>query len=124
MIDRDSVQQWLDRYVEAWRTYDRDQIEALFTDDAEHRYHPYDEPVVGAAAIADDWLANRDAPGTWEASYEPYLAEGNRAVTTGKTTYSDGRTFWNIWTLEFADDGRCRDFVEWFMLEPRDSSPS
>lgn len=107
---------WLDRYVAAWRSYDREAIESLFTEDAEYWYHPFDpEPVVGAAAIADDWLAEADQPGSWEAEYAPYAVEGERAVATGKTTYADGRIFWNVWTLEFAEDGRCRRFVEWYM---------
>ena len=29
----------------AWKSYDREQIGALFSDDAVYRYHPYDEPV-------------------------------------------------------------------------------
>jgi SnoaL-like domain len=123
VTDRESLQSWLDKYVAAWRSYDRGEIEALFTDDAEYWYHPYDdEAAVGAKAIADGWLDDRDSPGSWDASYEPYLIEGNRGIATGKTTYRDGRTFWNLWTLEFAPDGRCRHFVEWFMLEPASSS--
>jgi hypothetical protein len=119
MTDRDALQEWLDRYVAAWRSYDRAEIESLFTEDAEYWFHPYDEdPVVGASAIADNWLESRDAPGSWEASYEPHLIEGSRAVATGKSTYTTGQKFWNIWTLEFAPDGRCRHFVEWYMLEP------
>ena len=56
----DDVQHWLDRYIEAWRTGDRAQIKALFADDATYKYHPWDDPVQGAEAIAGDWLANPD----------------------------------------------------------------
>ena len=45
MIDREGVSRWLDAYVAAWKSYDRDQIAALFSDDVEYRFHPYDEPV-------------------------------------------------------------------------------
>ena len=58
-MTRDDVARWLDRYIDAWRTYDRDAIRALFTADAEYRYHPWDEPVRGADAIADDWLDDK-----------------------------------------------------------------
>src|SRR4051795_3905810 len=44
------VQAWLDAYVAAWRSYDRDAILALFTDDVSYCYLPFDEPLVGAAA--------------------------------------------------------------------------
>lgn len=115
----EQLQVWLDRYVDAWRSYDRAAIEALFTDDCEYWYHPYDDsPVVGATAIADSWLEEQDRPGSWEASYRPHLIEGEKAVVEGTTTYDTGRKFWNIWTLDFAPDGRCRHFVEWYMLEP------
>ena len=49
------VQAWLDRYVEAWRTYDRATIEALFTEDAVYGYRPWDSDehtVRGRTAIA------------------------------------------------------------------------
>jgi len=42
-IDDEIVQRWLDAYNHAWTTYDPDQIGALFTDDAEYRWHPWDE---------------------------------------------------------------------------------
>ena len=84
----DEVQSWLDRYVEAWHSNDREQIKALFADDATYRYHPWDEPVSRAEAIADDWLANPDEPGTWEASYRPLLVDGNKAITTGNSSYT------------------------------------
>src|SRR3954451_17695436 len=34
------VQAWLDAYVAAWRSYERDAIVALFTDDVSYRYLP------------------------------------------------------------------------------------
>lgn len=117
-MSRADVQAWLDGYVAAWRSYDRASIESLFSEDAEYRYHPYDEPLVGASAIADSWLSSQDAPGSWSASYQPHLVEGNKATATGTTTYQNGRIFWNMWELEFTPDGRCRRFVEWFMRQP------
>jgi hypothetical protein len=122
-MTRDEVQRWLDRYVEAWRTYDPALIGDLFSADATYAYHPYDEPVVGREAIVADWLVSPDAPKTWEAHYEPHLVEGDRAVATGESRYINGdgslRTvYYNIWTLRFDDEGRCSEFVEWFMELP------
>ncbi|MGH8959337.1 MAG: hypothetical protein ACRDVK_11780, partial [Acidimicrobiia bacterium] len=78
-MTRADVQGWLDRYVDAWRSYHRESIESLFTEDAEYRYHPYDEQLVGGRAIADSWLEEQDEPGSWAASYQPHLVEGHRA---------------------------------------------
>ena len=114
----EQVQAWLDDYVAAWRSYDRDAIVALFTDDVSYRYLPFDEPLIGAAAVADSWLANRDEPGSWEADYHPALIAGAQAVATGETRYTDGEVFSNLWQLEFADDMRCTRFVEWYLRHP------
>jgi SnoaL-like protein len=125
------VQDWLDRYIRAWETYEEAEVRALFTEDADYRFHPWDEPVHGEAVV-DSWLnpsgpaSGRDVPGTWTARYEPWIVEGDRAVAIGETSYFrdatraiEERHYWNIWQLEFAADGRCRSFVEWFMLRKK-----
>ena len=112
-MTREGVQAWLDAYVSAWRSYDG--IAELFSDDAEYRYHPYDEPLRGPDAIAADWLRERDQPGSWEASYAPLLVDGDRAVASGETRYAEGRTFSNLFVLAFDGEGRCREFTEWYM---------
>ena len=117
-MTREQVQAWLDAYVSAWRSYDTAAIAALFSADAEYRYHPYDEPLRGPDAIAADWLGDRDEPGSWEASYAPLLVDGDRAVATGETRYAEGRTFSNIFVLAFDEGERCREFTEWYMEHP------
>lgn len=118
-MDHDAVQRWLDAYVEAWRTYDREAIGALFTADAEYRYRPWDEPLRGREAIVADWTQDPDDPGAWEAAYRTFAVEGDRAVATGTSRYDDAdgrRIYHNVFVLEFAG-GRCRSFTEVFMLE-------
>jgi ketosteroid isomerase-like protein len=117
VVTREQVQQWLDAYVEAWRSYDADAIGALFAPDATYAYHPYDDPPVrGRDAIAAAWLDDRDEPGSWEASYAPSLIEGARAIATGESRYpNDGRVFSNLFELDFDADGRCTRFVEWYV---------
>ena len=55
-MDKAGVDRWLQEYVEAWKSYDHDQIGALFTEDVQYRYHPHDDPVVGRAAVVRSWL--------------------------------------------------------------------
>jgi hypothetical protein len=112
------VQSWLDAYVEAWRSYDG--IGELFSADATYRYHPYDEPLVGRDAIVASWLGEREDPGSWEASYAPLLVDGDRVVVTGETRYASGDVFSNLWVLRFDGEGRCSDFVEWYLKHPAD----
>ena len=120
-MDHATVQTWLDRYLDAWRTYDEQAIGDLFTDDAEYRYHPWDEPVAGRTEIVKAWVENQDAPGTWNAHYAPYAVDGDKAVATGVSRYdADGQKseFHNAFLLEFAPDGRARRFTEIFATRP------
>jgi hypothetical protein len=103
-MDRSSVQGWLDRYVAAWKSYDRAEIESLFASEATYRYH---------------------APGTYDARYEPYAVDGDRAVAIGWSKYWTDesrstleKTYDNVFLLRFDDDGRCLEFTEYFMKRP------
>jgi hypothetical protein len=126
-MTRGDVQGWLERYVAAWKSYDPALIGALFAEDAEYRYHPADEPIVGRVAIVASWVApvgdasGRDEPGTYAAEYEPYAVEGMRAVAVGWSRYwtdptraTEQATFDNCFLLEFDDDGCCRSFTEFY----------
>lgn len=125
-MDHASVQQWLDNYVEAWQTYDPQKIADLFTEDSTYHYSPYGDPVTGRDAIVANWLEYRDQPDTYKAEYRPLVVEGSTAVVNGRSTYfeADGKTFSreydNLFLLRFDEDGRCREFVEWFMEKPKE----
>jgi SnoaL-like domain len=131
VMSHDDVQAWLDRYVQAWQSYDGDQIAALFSEGAEYRYHPWDDPVRGRDAIVDSWLnpggdaTQRDVAGTFEASYRPYAVDGDVAVAIGRSTYwidasraEVFRLYHNTYLLAFDASGGCRSFTEFFMKEP------
>jgi len=123
MIDRASVGEWLGRYMEAWRSYDREQISELFAEDAQYRYHPYDQPMRGREAIVDSWFDEPDEPGTYEAEYEAIAIDGDTAVATGSSTYTNAKgevdtVYDNCFVIRFDDEGRCVDFVEWYMKRP------
>ena len=55
-MEKADVSRWLDAYVQAWKSYDRDAIGALFTGDVSYRYHPYDEPLRGREAVVSSWF--------------------------------------------------------------------
>lgn len=127
-MTHEEVQTWIDAYVDAWRTYDPDAIGDLFAEEATYSYHPWDEGdevVRGREAIVENWLEERDEPenepGTWEARYHPLVVGGNRAVARGTTSYADGDFLWNLWELRFDEDGRCAEYVEWYMARHSES---
>ena len=131
-MDHETAQQWLDRYIQAWLSYDRDDIAALFSEDVAYRYHPYDEPIVGRDAVVASWLgegasddaSTRDEPGTYEAEYAQFAVDGDRVVATGVSRYRDKpdgpvvRTYDNCYVMRFDAEGRCREFTEFFMRRP------
>jgi ketosteroid isomerase-like protein len=128
-MTREDVDRWLADYVEAWMTYDRDKIEALFAEDIAYRYHPWDDPIQGRDEVIKAWVAEgdhpeagtRDEPGTYEASYRAFAVDGDAAVATGTSSYRDepdgpvARVYDNCFLMRFDSDGRCSEFTEWFM---------
>jgi ketosteroid isomerase-like protein len=131
-MERGDVTRWLDDYVEAWKTYDRDRIAALFAEDVEYRYHPYDEPICGRDGVVESWLGEgdhadasaRDPEGTYEATYSPIAVDGDVAVAAGSSTYLERpggpveKVYDNCFVMRFDAEERCREFTEWFMKRP------
>jgi SnoaL-like domain len=130
-MTHDDVQRWLDRYVEAWKSYDPAAIGDLFSADAEYRYYPWDEPETGRDTIVTDWIApagntsGRDDEGTYDAAYRPWIVEGDRAVAVGTSDYYTDSTrstldrrYHNVYLLQFDAEGRCRNFTEYYIKEP------
>ena len=124
MINADSVNIWLSKYVDAWKSYDPKAIGELFNENARYYYSPYSEPLEGREAIVADWLKNKDKVGTYTAEYKLIATNGNLAVTNGRSTYfeDDGKTvrreYDNIFVMEFDELGRCNFFKEWYMKKP------
>jgi ketosteroid isomerase-like protein len=114
----DIVQNWLNRYLIAWASNEPDDIRGLFAEDATYAGSPLEpSPWIGREAIVDGWLEYRDEPGTWTFEGAPLAHSGDLGIVQGRTDYTDGRVYANLWVIRFADDGRARSFVEWF-VEP------
>ena len=115
-VDRSDVAAWIDRYVEAWGSNAPDQIGALFTDDARYFTAPHREPWTGRDAIVREWLGRKDEPGDWGFRYEVLGVDGSVGFVRGWTTYhADDPDYSNLWVIRLAGDGRCDEFIEWWM---------
>jgi ketosteroid isomerase-like protein len=120
----DQVQEWLDDYVAAWGSSDPEAIGALFSADAVYGYRPWDSEkttVRGKDDIVASWLEDPDDPSLWEASYTPYVVNGERAVAVGSTTYyatdeHAERSYHNAFILRFDDAGKCCEFHEFYVV--------
>jgi SnoaL-like domain len=107
---------WLERYLEAWTTNDPATIGSLFTDDAVYRPTPFSDGWVGRAAIVTGWLDRQDEPGDWTFRHEVLCDAPTRGVVRGWTSYPRlSAEYSNVWLVELAADGRCREFVEWWV---------
>lgn len=110
------VQDWLDGYLRAWSSNEPDDIRALFTEDGVYAGGPFDpDPWVGRERIVEEWLAHRDEPGSWSFDGVPLAYTEGVGIVQGRTDYASGRVYANLWVITFADDGRARSLVEWFM---------
>ncbi len=123
-MDRQGFQNWLDGYVEAWKTYDPDKIAALFADDVVYKYHPADvgdDILEGRAAVVANWLENKDPEGTVDADYEPLAIDGDTYVAHGHSDYFDGPggplrdQYFNVYVCKFNDRGECTIFTEYWI---------
>ena len=124
-MDRASVQDWLIRYVEAWRA------------NAPGSSKPCSPttPCTATAPTASTtprWASPQswshgwrsgDDPDSWDADYRVFAVDGERAVAVGSSRYEasgdePARTFHNCFLLSFAADGRCAEFTDFYMEEP------
>ena len=131
-MDHATAQEWLNRYVAAWKSYDADEIADLFSEDVLYRYYSYAEWVVGREAVVASWLAEdtdaqgstRDEPGTYDAAYAPVAVDGEVVVATGMTTYTGTpggpvtQVFDNCFVMRFDEQDRCREFTEYYTKRP------
>jgi ketosteroid isomerase-like protein len=119
------VRDWLERYIAAWRANDAALIGDLFSEDAVQSYRPWesdDQTIRGRENIVASWLADQDDPASWDAHYEPYAVDGDRAVAVGWSRYvalgdDPERVYHNAFLLRFDDHRRCAEFREFYMLE-------
>ena len=124
-VERDAVAQWLDDYIAAWKSYDRDSILALFSDDVSYRYRPHGDEINGSDAVAASWLEDDpDEPDTYDADYQVIALDGDIAVAVGTSTYLTeaggpvDKVFDNCFVMRFEADRRCVEFTEFFIERP------
>jgi hypothetical protein len=120
-VDRQAFQNWLDRYVEAWKTYDEQKISDLFSDDILYKFSPQDDGLKGREVVVKSWLDDKDDPGTYDAKYEVMAIDGDTHVANGWSRYFTGPgrelrdEYFNVYICKFDADGRCREFTEYWI---------
>jgi hypothetical protein len=116
VLQRAHFEAWILAYERAWRTAGTDSLDALFTNGAWYSPAPFEEALIGRAAIADFWDAERKSPDEQFSFRADVLAvDGDTAVARVSVEYDDERTasYKNLWIIVLDEDSRCRHFEEW-----------
>jgi nuclear transport factor 2 (NTF2) superfamily protein len=121
---------WVAASDDAWRSNNPEAIGALFSEDAIYHLGPWEGPwrgftgpIVGRPAIAHLWTSTFDPDERFEADAEVIAIDGRRAVVRRTISHESAvghpaaRYGW-IWVLDFDEDGRCREYQEWYVKEP------
>ncbi|HYI44233.1 MAG TPA: nuclear transport factor 2 family protein [Actinomycetota bacterium] len=120
MVDSERYEDWVERYIGAWNSNDRQAIGDLFTSDAEYLPVPFGDGWRGREAIVEQWLGRKDEPGDTRFKYEILAATAEIGFVKGHTHYvASGDEYYNLWEVTLDDDGRCSRFVEWWMQPPK-----
>jgi ketosteroid isomerase-like protein len=118
MTDRETVADWIGRYLRAWDSNDPDDVRDLFTGDAEYRFSPASPPASGHDAIVAAWLDHRDEAGDHDFRWDVVALDGDVAVVQGHTAYTAGadagHEYENLWVIRFGPDARARSYTEWY----------
>ena len=130
-LTADDVRLWVDAHDDAWRSNDPERIAGLFSENGIYHLGPFEGPwrgyrgpIVGREAIAAAWSTAFDPDERFTADAEVLAIDGRRAVVRRTIEYEGaGREpaarFGCVWVLDFDDDGRCREYQEWFVEEER-----
>lgn len=118
-IDHAAAGDLLDRYRQAWESFDGDGWVALFTDDAEYHEDPFEPPIVGHNALRAYLLEAAAAQDQVEMTVERHWVVGPTVLAAWHASFirRPGRERVRIagfMTLEIAADGRVARFREWW----------
>ncbi len=102
-------------YLRAWESNEPDEIGALFTEDARYYTTPSRSPWRGREEIVEGWIGIADQPGDFTFEWQKLTESDELGVITGRTVYTNGDDYDNLWVIRFDDNGRCTEFTEWYM---------
>jgi hypothetical protein len=116
MIEKSTIENWIEKYLTACNSNDPQDIGQMFADDAAYYTGPFDEPWNGQEGIIQGWLERKDEPGSFHFRYQILATSEDTAVVRGWTEYFEpDREYSNIWVIKLNDRRQCTEFTEWWM---------
>ena len=116
MTDRAAVSRWLAGYEAAWRSPGTGRLAGLFTGDVTYRQSPYEEPVIGLAAVGRMWDEERAGPDeVFTLATEILAVDGPTAVVRAEVNYAGPirQEYRDLWVIRIGADGLCSWVEEW-----------
>ncbi len=119
MLTFDIFRKWLENYREAWESHDPGFAAALFTEDSEYYWTPFENPKRGRDEIARAWEQETSRQQDIHFEYTVLAVNGPVGIAhwhtsfirmaTGKHVELDG-----IIMAEFDENNKCSIFREWW----------
>ena len=122
----DAFAKWLDAYGTTSKENDAKASSELFAEDARYYESPFDEPLVGRAAIYQYWSQGALALKDKESTYEIISVKDNLGITRWQSRFtvinSGNRVALDcLFLVEFNEDEKCSLFREWWHLKTIDT---
>jgi hypothetical protein len=115
-MTRDDVQQWIDRYVDAWRSSGTAKLAGIFSDNIAYSLSPWRPALQGLSELEKHWERSRSGPDEeFELHNKIVAIDGKTAVVRVEVDYAnDDPAHWrDLWIVTFDDNGLCCRFEEW-----------
>ena len=113
-MDRQEVNEWVDRYERAWRSPGTALLDGLFAAAITYVKSPWASPIIGIASLRRFWDAARDGPDEgFRMTSEIVAVDGDTAVVRVHVDYDDGQRWRDLWLLTLDERGCCEHFEEW-----------
>ena len=118
-LDHATAADLLDRYGQAWETFDGDSWTDVFTDDIEYHEDPFDPPMVGHNAVRAYLLEASERQQDVEFTVERHWVVVPTILAVWHASYVRRTDLARVrlagfMTMEIAADGRIARFREWW----------
>ena len=118
-LDHATAGDLLDRYRQAWETFDGDAWADLFSEDVEYYEDPFGGPLVGRNAVRAYLLEAAENQQQVEMTVERHWVLPPTVLASWHASYVRRRDSARVrlagfMTLESAEDGRIARFREWY----------
>ncbi len=126
MPEKISIDEWVERYRQAWIDADARAVTKLFTPDGSYRDNIFEEPHVGTESIEAYWIGVTAPQSHAAVAMGKPFVDGSRVTVefwTNMLVDGDPVTLPGCLLLQFDDDGLCTSLREYWIFQPGTFQP-